>query len=422
MSYNQTAIRLDGVSKKYLIYSKPIDRLMQYISPNNQYKEFEALQPLSLDIARGTTVGIVGRNGSGKSTLLQIIAGTLAPSTGEIKVNGRVSALLELGAGFNPEFTGRENVYLNASILGIPPKELEKKFDEILEFSEIGEFIDRPVKTYSSGMFVRLAFSVATITEPEIVIIDEALSVGDEKFQRKCYNHLEKLKDNGCTILFVSHSMKTVEQLCDYAYLLERGVLIGEGKPKKIIDQYHLLLYSHENEHMKQVNKQAEVPQNVEIHKAEEPSLDDKQNQRKQVRIGSIKLYDQFNTESYLFRPGDYCKIVLTLDSQIDDNDVAIGLRIKTTQGIEVFGTSTLYHNLNVNLRTNNKYSVKFEQKLTLVDGTYHISAAVAKKIGSNDMAYYDKLSDSVLFKIEEIPLTATGISYLDSKISITEG
>lgn len=422
MSCNQTAIKLDDVSKKYLIYTKPIDRLMQYINPNNKrFKEFEALQPLSINVARGKTVGIVGRNGSGKSTLLQMIAGTLAPSTGRIQVNGRVSALLELGAGFNPEFTGRENVYLNASILGIPPKELEKRFDEILEFSEIGEFIDRPVKTYSSGMFVRLAFSVATITEPEIVIIDEALSVGDEKFQRKCYNHLEKLKDNGCTILFVSHSMKTVEQLCDYAYLLDKGVLIGEGEPKKIIDQYHLLLYSQENEHMMHLNKQTTTNQRAEVQKIEESRPEEADNS-KQVRIESIKLYNHFNAESYLFKPNDYCKIVLTLDSSIVDDDVAIGLRIKTTQGIEVFGTSTLYHDISVNLQTNKRYNVSFEQKLPLIDGTYHISAAVAKKIGSNDMIYYDKLSDSVVFKIEETPLTATGISYLDSNISITEG
>lgn len=425
MYYDNYSIEIENLSKTYMVYSRPIDRLIQsFNNKKKRYTEFQALKPFSMKIKPGTTVGIVGRNGSGKSTLLQMIAGTLTPTEGTIKVNGRVSALLELGAGFNLEYTGRDNVFLNASILGIPNHIVEERFDELLAFSEIGEFIDRPVKTYSSGMFVRLAFSVITITNPEIIIIDEALSVGDEKFQRKCYNYLETLKEKGCTILFVSHSMKTVEQLCDYAYLLDRGELIGEGEPKKIIDQYHLLLYSQENEHLKYINsssKNEEIAQSISVEQDDSPDINDNQSKEGSVKIDTVKLFNQNGEESYVFKPDDDLTISLLLSSSVEDEEVAIGLRIKTTQGIEVYGTSTMYHDLVISLQKSKKYRVDFKQKINLVDGTYHISVAIAKKIGSSDMIYYDKLSDFILFKVEEIPLKGTGIANLNSEITIME-
>jgi ABC-type polysaccharide/polyol phosphate transport system ATPase subunit len=382
------------------------------------YREFTALNKISFQIKKGSTVGIVGRNGSGKSTLLQIIAGILTPTTGKVKVNGRIAALLELGAGFNPEFTGRENVYLNASILGIEEEVIKRRFDEIVEFSEIGNFIDQPVKTYSSGMFVRLAFSVATLTNPEIVIIDEALSVGDEKFQRKCYNHLENLKNKGCTILFVSHSMRTVEQICDYAYLLDYGKLLGEGEPKKIIDQYHLLLYSQENDILKNLNHSIHIPeQNEEIEEENENN-----EEGKITRIEHVGMYNINGEESYVFYSGARSRIVLKIVSDIPQDDVQVGLRIKTTHGVEVYGTSSAYYNMGLRLEAKKPVYISFEQNLRLVAGTYHVSVAIAKKIGANDMIYFDKLSDFLLFKVEEIPLTGTGIANLDSRIDVLEG
>jgi len=424
--YSEYAIQVDNVSKTYTIYSKPIDRLLQYVKPGQaqNYKKFTALKPLSIRIKKGTTVGIVGRNGSGKSTLLQMIAGTLTPTTGHIQVQGRVAALLELGAGFNPEFTGRENVYLNASILGIPPEDIAKRFHEIVQFSEIGDFIDRPVKTYSSGMFVRLAFSVATLTDPEVVIIDEALSVGDEKFQRKCYNHLEQLKKRGCTVLFVSHSMKSVEQLCDYAYLLDHGTLLGEGEPKKIIDQYHLLLYAQENEHMKSVNEQAasiEEPEDApEESVKDESEIDDLPSDATKIR--KITMQNGAGEECFVFRSGDRSKIVVEVYSGTSQEDIAVGLRIKTTQGVEVYGTSTTYRGMDVRFERKRPCTIYFEQDLNLIAGTYHISVAIAKRVGSNDMIYLDKLSDHLLFKVEEIPLTGTGIANLNTQITMREG
>ncbi|WP_342574954.1 ABC transporter ATP-binding protein [Solibacillus sp. FSL K6-1781] len=421
MSFNKIVIEVESVTKEYKMFKKPIDRLFYGLLPHkfkHKVGTFRALNNININIAKGTTVGIVGRNGSGKSTLLQMIAGTLNPSQGKIKVNGRVSALLELGAGFNPEFTGRENVYLNGAILGLSKNEIDKKFNDILEFSEIGEFIDRPVKTYSSGMFVRLAFSVAAFVDPDIMIIDEALSVGDEKFQRKCYNYLESLKEKGCTILFVSHSMRVVEQLCDYAYLLDKSNLVAEGEPKEIIDQYHMLLYSQENAHYQTLNRIKVNDEKVELEKNTlETDFNDLE---KDVYIKSVTMLNNKNDESYVYETGDYSKIILTIKSSINVENALVGLRIKTTTGVEVYGTSTFYHNLNVEFKESNEYLISFEQNLNLVQGTYHVSVAIAKEEGKNDMVYFDKLSDFMLFKVEEIPISGTGIANLSSTIKIS--
>lgn len=241
------AITVEGLNKSFPVYSKPHYRLLQMLFPRKEGgwgKEFAALKGVNLKIARGETVGIVGRNGSGKSTLLQIICGTLTPTSGHVQVAGRVAALLELGAGFNPEFTGRENVFLNGTVLGLTREAVREKFDDIVGFADIGDFIDQPVKTYSSGMYVRLAFAVAIHVNPDILIVDEALSVGDEAFQRKCFAKIDEIRDAGATILFVSHSASTVLELCDHAILLDKGVVLTAGAPRHVITQYQKLLYA----------------------------------------------------------------------------------------------------------------------------------------------------------------------------------
>jgi len=243
---SQVAIRVSNLSKCFQIYEKPSDRLLQMLARGfkKYYREFWALKDVSFEVRKGETVGIVGRNGSGKSTLLQMICGTLNPSGGDIKVNGRIAALLELGSGFNPEFTGRENVYMNAAVLGLTKKEIDARYAEIEAFADIGQFIDQPVKTYSSGMSVRLAFAVAINSDPEVLVVDEALSVGDELFQRKCYSRIESIKAKGTTILFVSHSGNIVVELCDRAILMDAGELLLVGEPKEIIGKYQQLLYA----------------------------------------------------------------------------------------------------------------------------------------------------------------------------------
>lgn len=241
---SEAVITAHELTKVYQIYRQPIDRLKQAISRGRKryYQPFRALDRLSFDVIRGETVGVVGRNGAGKSTLLQLMCGTLAPTSGHIEIHGRIAALLELGAGFNPQFTGRENVYLNGSILGLSRKEIDRKYHEIVEFADIGEFIDRPVKTYSSGMFLRLAFAVAINVEPDILIVDEALSVGDMSFRNKCYDRIRAMKERGVTIFFVSHNLNVVQMLCDRVMWLEGGKLVEFGDAVDVCQRYQLQL------------------------------------------------------------------------------------------------------------------------------------------------------------------------------------
>lgn len=241
---SEPVIRLENLGKCYQIYDQPRDRLLQMLfrGKRRYYREFWALRNISLKICRGEVVGVVGRNGAGKSTLLQLICGVLAPSTGDIVVRGRVAALLELGAGFNPEFTGRENLSLSCAVMGLSAKEIEAKYDEIVSFSGIGDFIDQPVKTYSSGMYVRLAFSVATRVDPDILVIDEALSVGDGEFARKSFDRIMSLKQQGATILFCSHSLYQVEAFCDRALWLERGEMRMLDSVSKVTSAYQATL------------------------------------------------------------------------------------------------------------------------------------------------------------------------------------
>jgi len=244
MSSNAIAIRASGLSKNYQLYDNPFERLKQLLTGDqHRYgRTFHALQDVGFTLHKGDVLGLIGRNGAGKSTLLQLICGTLTPTVGQLEVNGRIAALLELGAGFNPDFSGRENVFLNASILGLSRAETEARFDDIVSFSGIGNFIDQPVKTYSSGMYVRLAFSIATSIEPEILVIDEALSVGDGEFARKSFDRIMQLRDKGATILFCSHSMYHIEAICTRALWLERGKIRMEGEPGKVTQAFNTAL------------------------------------------------------------------------------------------------------------------------------------------------------------------------------------
>lgn len=249
MSSNDIAIRVNNLGKCYQIYNTPRDRLKQFVAPRLQrlfrqspkqyFREFWALKDVSIEIKKGETIGIIGRNGAGKSTLLQIICGTLFPSSGNVETNGRIAALLELGSGFNPDFTGRENVYMNAAIMGLSIPEVDAKYEKIVAFADIGDFINQPVKTYSSGMLVRLAFSVSTQVDPDILIVDEALSVGDIRFQVKCHRKFEEFREKEKTIIFVSHSTGDVVRLCTRAIWLDNGMIRKSGISKNIVEEYH---------------------------------------------------------------------------------------------------------------------------------------------------------------------------------------
>lgn len=248
----EIAIKVENLSKSYHIYDKPRDRLLQMLSQGRKqyFREFHALRDVSFSVSKGETVGIIGSNGAGKSTLLQLICGTLNPTHGTVKVDGRIAALLELGSGFSPDFTGRENVYMNASLLGMHKSEIDSRFNDIIAFADIGDFLDQPVKTYSSGMFARLAFSVAVHVEPSVLIVDEALSVGDMAFQEKSFTRMKQIRDSGVSILFVSHSLSAVRNFCDRAVWLDHGRLRAVGNRLTVCDEYQ----SHVEEKLKREN------------------------------------------------------------------------------------------------------------------------------------------------------------------------
>lgn len=425
---NEVAISVNNISKSYRLYDNPKSRLKEALnlSGKKYHKEFHALKNVSFEVKKGEIVGIIGKNGSGKSTLLKIITGVLNPSEGEVVVNGKIAALLELGAGFNPEYTGMENIYLQGTIMGFTHKEMEQKMDDILEFAEIGDFIYQPVKTYSSGMFVRLAFAVATQTLPDILIVDEALAVGDEKFQRKCYSYLEKMRNQGTTILFVSHAMATVEQICGKGILIESGELIYSGTPKEVIDLYHDRIYALDAEELKHLNRKAkkegqeEPPVSAETINKEHSGLTF--NEKREVQIIDVKVY-KGEQETFLFNSGDSSKFVLTIQNNTEQviNDIIVGLKFRTKQGIEIYGNSTFYFkDLPISLKPAEKKQIIFEQNLNLMPGFYYLTYAVAKKKLS-DMGYFDKLIDYTIIQIEDKNIKGSGISNLFSSISIEE-
>jgi ABC-type polysaccharide/polyol phosphate transport system ATPase subunit len=255
-----SVITARNLSKAYRIYSKPYHRALELLLPGvRRHREFWALRNVTLDIPRGSSVGIIGENGAGKSTLLKLLTGITLPTSGEVKVTGRVSSLLELGAGFHPEFTGRDNVHLNCSILGMSEEEIAERYPRIAEFSELGEFIDRPVKTYSSGMYVRLAFAVVASVDPDILMIDEALSVGDEHFRGKCVNRLNEFREQGKTTVFVSHDIGAVKNICRHVILLDRGEVVEQGTAEKVSDEYLRRAHLRGNERLSTLNREADA-------------------------------------------------------------------------------------------------------------------------------------------------------------------
>lgn len=251
----RSAIYAENLSKCYRLYRKPSHRLWDMLFGAKTYNEFWAVRNVYLDIPHGSTVGIIGENGAGKSSLLKLLTGVSTPTTGSVEVSGRVASLLELGAGFHPEFSGRENIHLNCSILGMTPDEIAERFERIVAFSELGDFIERPVKTYSSGMYVRLGFSVAASVDPDILIIDEALSVGDEHFRGKCTNRINEFREQGKTILFVSHDMGAVKSMCQWVVLMDRGEILEQGTAEKVADEYLKRAHARGNERLSVLNR-----------------------------------------------------------------------------------------------------------------------------------------------------------------------
>jgi lipopolysaccharide transport system ATP-binding protein len=429
----QIAIALKNVSKCFKRYAKPADRLKEILLPNKDYSEkFWALQEVSLEIQKGQTVGIIGRNGSGKSTLLQIIAGTLTATTGNVNVNGRVSALLELGSGFNPDFTGRQNVFFNGRLLGLSQQEIENKFDEIVGFADIGDFIDQPVKTYSSGMFVRLAFAVAVNVEPEILIIDEALAVGDIYFQQKCFDKLAYLREKQTTLLFVSHDMNAVHRLCDRAILMDSGRISLWSEARQVIDLYEINLIEHitqqsnnlpidQSEELKSVKDPLsnKIPQNTEIALSKSTSFDSDK-----AKIIFAKVLDINDQEVQHIVSEQLVKLKIGILFLQSFEDPLIGFQMRDRTGLMIFQTNTFMMNKTIGaLRQNTLVEIVFEFMLPLVEGEYTITVGVANK-GKGQWSFEEGLLqvyNSCIIKVlrNQESITWFGIVNLSPSVSV---
>lgn len=401
---DEVAISLNNVSKCYKRYAHPVDRLKEILLPGkSRAEEFWALRNINLDVYRGETLGIVGQNGSGKSTLLQIIAGTLTPTTGNVKVDGRISALLELGSGFNPEFTGRQNIFFNGQVLGLSREEIQNKFDSIAAFAEIGSFIDRPVKTYSSGMVVRLAFAVVANIEPTILIVDEALAVGDAKFQARCMKRIRKLKEQGVTVLFVSHDASSVKMLCNRAVLINHGDILEINSPKQVINQYIAILSSEQkkNDEFKQLSRINNLAAIDRIANSQHISNSDRTNTSRHgnkvatIRDVQIKSLNEQACEK--IETGSTLKISVLLQAWTDLTDVVVGISIKNLVGLVVYGTNTKLSQVKLpNLKANEQLILNFVLPCYMNRGVYTLTVGIHSEEGLS----YDWIDELIVFEV----------------------
>lgn len=376
------AVRINDITKIYKLYDKPIDRLKESLSISKKkfHREHYALRNISFDVKKGESVGIIGTNGSGKSTLLKIITGVLTASTGNIEVKGRISALLELGAGFNMEYTGIENIYLNGTMMGYTKEEISKKINEILDFADIGDFVNQPVKTYSSGMFVRLAFAVAINIDPEILIVDEALSVGDVFFQAKCYKKFQEFRDTGKTIIFVSHDLSSVSKYCDKVVLLNKGEFVEEGEPKKIIDLYKKILVNQLEQHKEKEIEIIDNKKNIQetdINWRQKMSVNNEKLEYgdKKAEIFDFGIFDSKENLTNNILKNDIFSIKMKVRFNENIQEPIFAFTIKDIKGNEITGTNTLLEKINFdNPKKGEILTVTFKQNMNLQGGTYLLS------------------------------------------------
>ena len=382
---NSYAIEVSHLTKTYKLYNKPSDRLREALgfSKRKRYTELNALDDVSFNVSAGETVGIIGTNGSGKSTILKIITGVLNPTAGAVNVQGRISALLELGAGFNMEYTGIENVYLNGTMIGFTKEEIDAKLKDILDFADIGDFVNQPVKTYSSGMFVRLAFAVAINIDPEILIVDEALSVGDVFFQAKCYHKFEEFKQQGKTILFVSHDLSSISKYCDRVILLNKGVKMAEGRPKEIVDLYKKLLVGLAGDESQDEDQEESADPADEASAVTGDGLtgplpmnpNTLEYGEGQARIFRVLTCDSSGKVTNALEKSEPFTIKMNVKFLEDVESPIFAYTIKNLQGTEITGTNTMFEKASVgNMKAGDEAEVTFRQRMTLQGGEYLLS------------------------------------------------
>lgn len=426
---NDIAISVKNISKSFRMYNSPAERLKELLHPfkRKYHKDFWALRDISFEVPKGTTIGIIGQNGCGKSTLLQIICGILQPTTGSVQVNGRISALLELGAGFNRDFTGRENVFMNGAVMGIGRKEMEERFSRIADFADIGHFIDQPVKTYSSGMYVRLAFAVAIHVDADILIVDEALSVGDMFFQAKCMAAIDQFRSQGATILFVSHSIDAVKSLCSRAIFIKKGLLIEVGKAGEVAERY---IRETREERMagtklgglQNINRVTKGSGGYEVDSAEKspiPTFRINDNFEKkvalfrygsgEVRVTDVEFVDSsgVNISVASFNQEAWVRLHLLFHGNLE---VHASYYIRDDKNLLLIGSTTNLEGYGmVKGKANDKRIVEFKTRLPLSQGYYNLQVIISILLIPNESAHFvDVIENAVVFEVlqrEEVRL-----------------
>lgn len=411
MENGKKAIEVQNLIKIYKLYDKPSDRIKEAFGiGRKKHSEHYALNDVNLTVYQGETVGIIGTNGSGKSTILKIITGVLNPTYGNVSVNGRISALLELGAGFNMEYNGIENVYLNGTMMGFSKKEIDEKLPAILSFADIGEYVHQPVKTYSSGMFVRLAFAVAINIEPEILIVDEALSVGDVFFQAKCYQKFEEFKKMGKTIVFVSHDLSSISKYCDRVFLLNQGVLLGEGTAKDMIDAYKQVLvgqYEIKDGEAAEMMGEAQNPNALEYG-------------TKQARIEEFFILDEKGVKTTAVLKGTKCSVHMRVKFEEALPAPIFAFSFKNVKGTEITGTNTMFEKAFLEpVSAGDKKEIIFTQEMNMQGGEYLLSLGVTGYRGS-DFEVYHRLYDTLNLTVVSDKDTV-GFYDMNSEISVRD-
>lgn len=405
-----TVVSVQNVSKLYKLYSNPLDRLKEALHPRKRsyHKDFFALKDVTLSVQPGECVGIIGMNGSGKSTLLQIIAGILQPSSGRVHINGTISALLELGAGFNPEFTGVENVRFQCAIMGIPSEKVPSLLEKVLDFADIGDFAFQPVKTYSSGMYVRLAFAVAINVDPDLLIVDEALAVGDAYFQAKCMKRIREFRTAGKALLFVSHDPAAVKSLCDRAYLLHKGSLVDEGGPEQVFNYYNSLIA---------------LKEDGQDHATASRMFKDavaKRSGNQKIQITKVEMINRGRQSVQSFTSGETATIRVHLRSNEDIDDPTIGILIRDRLGNDIFGINNhLMHRSTGILSQGTDHVVEYQMQLDLGPNIYTLTVA-AHMEDTHVHESFDWINDVLTFSVLPSPdLKFTGLCRLQPTFSV---
>jgi homopolymeric O-antigen transport system ATP-binding protein len=434
------AISVRNLSKKYRLYDSPQHRLKEALHPfrKRYHRDFWALRDVSFEVKRGETFGIMGVNGSGKSTLLQVVCGVLQPSEGEVQVNGRISALLELGSGFNPEFTGRQNVYMNGALMGFTKEEMDDRFEAIAGFADIGDFVDQPVKTYSSGMYVRLAFAAAINVNPDILVVDEALSVGDMFFQAKCMTRMRKMIDSGVTLLFVSHDALSVKSLCENAILLQRGIMIACDRAEKVTEQYfatkvaqdQMVIEIKEREEKTSLLR-ARIAKGTD--KKETAFIDNmafqkaalfERIQNGKARFVNVQLLDENESAMSCVAYGQTVMLRMAVEVKEDLHLLGCGYHIKDKNGVSIVNSnSSIEDRMLHSANKGDRYIIDWRFKMSLMEGQYNIACvlSVPLNIEVGEVDFCDYVPCALQFQMEKRKVSQLyGYVHWDNSVEIT--